>query len=74
MVAVTYGVARGAARTLSASSKADAAADKGKGFFARLYQGMVDARMKQAHRELSLYSQLNFDQPVGKDELPFRGR
>jgi len=61
MVAVTYGVARGAARKVGESSKANAATAKGPGFFARLYQGMIDARMKQAHRELSLYSQLNND-------------
>jgi hypothetical protein len=66
MVAVTYGVARGAARKPRASSGANAAAEKGKGFFARLVQAMMDARLKQAQRELSLYSQLNIDWPVDR--------
>jgi len=74
MVAVTYGVARGAARKLSASSKANAATNQGTGFFARLYQGLIDARMRQAYRELALHRHLLSDDSGDLPELRFRGR
>jgi hypothetical protein len=71
MVAVTYGVARAAARRLSGSTTAGAAAKKGKGFFARALKAMMDARLKQAQRELALYRHLSVDETSGQGELPF---
>ena len=70
MVAITYGVARAAARRLS-GSPAGIASKQGKGFFARLMKAMMDARLRQAHRELALYQHLNLDETVRRDELPF---
>jgi hypothetical protein len=71
MVAVTYGVARAAARKLSGSAGAGIAAGKGKGFFARAFKAIMDARLKQAQRELALYRHLNVDETFGQGELPF---
>jgi hypothetical protein len=70
MVAITYGAARAAARALS-GSPSGVASERGKGFFARLAKAMMDARLKQAHRELALYQHLNLDETVRRDELPF---
>ena len=47
MVAVTYGTAR-----IAAASLASKAQPKGKGFFARLLDAMIEARMRQAYREI----------------------
>jgi hypothetical protein len=70
MVAVTYGAAR-----IAAASLAPKAEPKGKGFFARLFDAMVEARMQQAYREIALHSHLNAwardEQPVETKELPF---
>lgn len=70
MVAVTYGTAR----TLT-SSRATKAQPKGKGFFARLYEAMIEARMQQAYREIGLHRQLSAwegdVEPVENKELPF---
>jgi hypothetical protein len=74
MVAITYGVARGAARKVCAASKANIATAKGTGFFARLYQGLIDARMRQAYRELALHRHLLSDGSGDLPELRFRGR
>lgn len=69
MVAVTYGAAR------IATSPAVKAQPKGKGFFARLFDAMVEARMQQAYREIALNAQLNAwardYKPVETKELPF---
>ena len=53
MVAVTYGTAR-----IAAASPAVKAQPKGKGFFARLMDAMIEARMRQAYRELALHQHL----------------
>ncbi|HVV78655.1 MAG TPA: hypothetical protein VHD59_03440 [Pseudolabrys sp.] len=69
MVAVTYGTAP---ITTSSAVKAQ---PKDKGFFARLFDAMVEARMQQAYREISLHQHLaNWApdyQPVETKELPF---
>ena len=69
MVAVTYGSAR------IATSPAAKAQPKGKGFFARLYDAMVEARMQQAYREIALHQHLatwaRDVEPVETKELPF---
>ena len=53
MVAVTYGAAR-----IAAASLAKKAQPKGKGFFARLMDAMIEARMRQAYREIALHQHL----------------
>jgi len=54
MVALTYGNAPTAAKTVAATEiKAPA-----KGFFARFFEALMDARMKQAQREIRLYGRL----------------
>ena len=69
MVAVTYGAARIAAASFTAKAQ-----PKGKGFFARLFDAMIEARMRQAYREIALHqpglwkSDAN---PVENKELPF---
>ena len=69
MVAVTYGTAR------IAASPAEKAAPKGKGFFARLYDAMIEARLQQAYREIALHQHLTAwkseADPVEASELPF---
>lgn len=69
MVAVTYGAARIAAASLAAKAQ-----PKGKGFFARLLDAMVEARMRQARREIALHQHLVWKSeadPVDNKELPF---
>jgi hypothetical protein len=69
MVAVTYGAARIAAASLAAKAER-----KGKGFFARLFDAMVEARMRQAYREIALHQHLVWKSdadPVESKELPF---
>ena len=69
MVAVTYGAAR-----IAAASFASKAEPKGKGFFARLFDAMVEARMQQAYREIALHRHLAWTSdnlPVETKELPF---
>ena len=68
MVAVTYGVARAAARAAnSAGARAFAAAAKAKSkaFFVRLYNAIVEAQMRRAAREIALYRPL-IDANIGK--------
>jgi hypothetical protein len=62
MVAVTYGVARAAAGAVKSKTK-----NKSPGLFARLITAMMDARLRQAHRELELHRHLirNEDEPFG---------
>jgi hypothetical protein len=50
MVAITYGVARAA---VSAAKSGETA--QRKGFFARLIDAVVEARTRQAEREIALY-------------------
>lgn len=69
MVAVTYGTAR-----IAATSPASKAAPKGKGFFVRLLDAMMEARMRQAYREISLHQHLVWKSdvnPVENKEQPF---
>jgi hypothetical protein len=70
MVAVTYGTAR-----IAAASPAVKAQPKGKGFFARLLDAMVEARMQQANREIAMHQHLatwtRDVEPVAGKELPF---
>lgn len=69
MVAVTYGTAR-----IAAASPAVKAQPKGKGFFARLMDAMIEARMRQAYRELALHQHLVWKSeadPVESKALPF---
>ena len=73
MVAVTYGAARIAAASLAAKER-NSAQPKGKGFFARLMDGMMEARMRQAYREIALHQHLVWKSeanPVESPELPF---
>lgn len=62
MVAITYGVARAAAGAFKTKTNA-----KSKGVFARLMTAMMDARLKQAQRELEMHRHLipNDDEPFG---------
>jgi hypothetical protein len=46
MAAITYGTAAVGGATRATKSKA------GKGFWARFYDRLVEARMRQAHREI----------------------
>jgi hypothetical protein len=68
MVAVTYGTARIAASPVKTERK-------GKGFFARLFDAMIEARMQQAYREISLHQHLTSwerdIEPVATKDLPF---
>jgi hypothetical protein len=74
MVAVTYGAARIAAASLAPKNR-NLAQPKGKGFFARLFDAMVEARMQQAYREIGMHRQLagwmRDVEPVENKELPF---
>lgn len=63
MVAVTYGAAR-----IAAASLASKAEPKGKGFFARLLDAMVEARMRQARHELALHQHLVWKSDVNPVE------
>jgi hypothetical protein len=69
MVAITYGVGRvGAADTAPKIAQKAAIADTatpGKSWFARFYDAMIDARMKQARREIRMYAHL---MPYSLDE------
>ena len=52
MVAVTYGSA-----PVTAASRAKVQ-PKGKGFFARFWDALIEARMQQAHREIAMHQHL----------------
>ena len=84
MVAVTYGVSRvrgGKSRAKTARKTAvDAPAQKS--FFARFMDAMVEARMRQAHREIVRHAHLlpySLDErgnrliSVGGKDMPFGG-
>ncbi|WP_137043744.1 hypothetical protein [Pseudolabrys sp. FHR47] len=64
MVALTYGNAPTAAK--SAAKAATETRAPAKGFFARLLDAMMEARMKQAQREIRLYTRLEY--PTAKVE------
>jgi hypothetical protein len=69
MVAVTYGSARVVARAAAAKAQ-----PKHRGFFARLVTAMMDARLRQAQRELEMHRHLvlGWDTELArKSELPF---
>ncbi|MGE0563692.1 MAG: hypothetical protein AB7O50_04185 [Pseudolabrys sp.] len=71
MVAITYGVARAA---VTAAKTGETATRKG--FFARLFDALVAARMRQAEREIALYryharAWEKEIQAAKQDELPF---
>jgi hypothetical protein len=53
MTAVTYG-----AHTATETAKPVAKKVEGKGFFARFFESMMEARMNQARRELALHRHL----------------
>jgi hypothetical protein len=57
MVAVTYGAARTAAGALKAKTKTRTK-KKAPSFFSRLLTAMMDARLRQAYRELELHRHL----------------
>ncbi len=63
MSAVTFSPDTLSRDTRSAAPKAGKAA-AGKGFFARLMDAIIAARMEQAERELSRYVQLNGRDPL----------
>lgn len=75
MVAVTLGVAPVAD---NAAGDAAAAAPR-KGLWARFYAALVEARMRQAQREIRLHTELlpfSFDQRLAKSksgDMPFGG-
>lgn len=58
MVAVTYGSARVAAPAVAEAKVGNKAAKKGQGFFARLYDAIMEAQMKRAMREIALHRHL----------------
>jgi hypothetical protein len=62
MVAVTYGTAR------IAASPTVKVQPKGKGFFARLLDAMVEARMRQARREIALHQHMVWTSDVNPVE------
>lgn len=62
MVALTYGNAPTAAKTVAATETQAPA----KGFFRRFLDAMMEARMKQAQREIRLYTRLEY--PAAKAE------
>ena len=75
MTAITYG-SHGAA----AEKKVSTAAAKKPGFWSRVWAGIVEARMRQAEREIRLYRHLlpaEYELAGGKisykneDQLPF---
>jgi hypothetical protein len=66
MVAVTYGAARIAAASLAAKAQ-----PKGKGFFARFWDALIEARMQQARREIAMHRHLMWKpDPVESQERP----
>ncbi|MBV9260988.1 MAG: hypothetical protein JO205_06410 [Pseudolabrys sp.] len=62
MVAVTYGVARAAAGALKSKPRKRTAS---KGGFARFWNALMEARLKQAQRELALHRFGREDEPFG---------
>lgn len=58
MVALTYGNAPTAAKAAAKSVAATEIKAPAKGFFARFLDAMMEARMKQAQREIRLYGRL----------------
>lgn len=69
MVAITYGLARSAL----AAANTNAA---GKGIFARVLGALMEARMRQAQREIDMYTRLSRSwkheiDAVTRDDLPF---
>ena len=77
MVAVTYGDARLAPAAPPARAKA---AVPQKGWFARIMDALVEARMEQARREIRMHTQLlpyGFDERgnrlvrIGSGDMPF---
>ncbi|MBP2150647.1 hypothetical protein V5F63_18255 [Xanthobacter autotrophicus DSM 597] len=63
MSAVTFSPDTLSRNTRAAAPKASKTAG-GKGFFARLMDAIIAARMEQAERELSRYVQLNGRDPL----------
>lgn len=57
MVAVTYGAARGAVDTTAKSGRAEIAAPR-KNWFARFIDAVIESRMRQARREIRMYTRL----------------
>ena len=81
MVAVTYGVAR-VARVAAPAVADTKVANKGKGFFARVFDAIAASQMKRVERELASYRHLlPHDSPLrqgkagsrSEDQLPFGG-
>jgi len=79
MVAVTYGVARVAARTAAPVKRAKAAAPQ-RSWFARFRDALIAARMEQARRELRIHRGLlpyTLDErgnrlvKTGSNDMPF---
>ncbi len=64
MSAVTFSPDTLSRDTRSAAPKAAAGKTAGKGFFGRLMDAIIAARMEQAERELSRYVQLNGRDPL----------
>jgi hypothetical protein len=82
MVAVTYGVARVPGTKTEAAAPADKAAP-GKPWYVRLMDAMIEARMRQARREIALHARMmppySFDErgnrlvKTGAKDMPFGG-
>lgn len=79
MVAVTYGVARGAAA--ESAERPETAAPR-KNWFVRVLDAMIEARMQQARREIAMHTQLlpySFDERGNRlvktqsGDMPFGG-
>ncbi|MSO66501.1 MAG: hypothetical protein EXR03_01785 [Pseudolabrys sp.] len=76
MVAVTFGFARVAARAVAGTKTGK----KGKSFFARVYDAIIESQMKRAERDIALYRHLlppDFEMPKyrsrSEDRTPFGG-
>ncbi len=79
MVALTYGVSRACGTKTSGKSASEATTQKS--FFARLMDAMIEARLRQAHREIMRHAHLlpyslddrgNRLVKVGAKDMPFR--
>ncbi len=76
MAAITYG----AHAPVEQAVKRETALKKSKGFWTRFFEAIVEARMKQAEREIALHRHLLPDEfeiagykitPKSEDSLPF---
>jgi hypothetical protein len=81
MVAVTYGDARVAARTVVKAARPEAGVSR-KSFFARFMDALIESRVRQARREIARHAHLlpySLDERgnrlvrMAKADMPFGG-